>query len=122
MTIGGTRHAIYSPGAKSVRYRETITSGSESVFTPYPLSVLEGIIDGVVFVDRVDSPQCAAVMSSNFVGARLIGDAADETFNAEFVDTMKEHFFAGDLSSRKIHLFWSAASDSRDALIFNIFS
>lgn len=95
-------------------------SGMESVFTPYPLSILEETIDGIVFVDNQDHPQCAAVMSSDLIGGRLIGHAVDKEFIEGFIATMKEHFFSNG-SSSNFSLFWSTASETWDELIFRIF-
>ncbi|MGG1556059.1 GNAT family N-acetyltransferase [Paenibacillus ferrarius] len=97
-----------------------LISGGESVFTPCPLSILEGTIDGIVFVDNQDHPRCAAVMSSDFIGGRLIGHAVDKEFNEGFIDTMKEHFIS-NVSSSNFRLFWSTASETWDELIFRVF-
>lgn len=98
-----------------------LLTGVESVFTPCPLSILEGTIDGIVFVDNQDQPQCAAVMSIDFIGGRLIGDAVDKEFNDGFIATMKEHFLSKNGLYNHFRLFWSTASETWDELIFRIF-
>jgi RimJ/RimL family protein N-acetyltransferase len=98
-----------------------LLSGSDSVFTPCPLSILEGIVDGIVFVDNQDHPHCAAVLSTDFIGGRLIGQALDTEFCNGFVSMMKEHFFSMNETSSDFRLFWSTASETWDDLIFRIF-
>lgn len=107
---------------ESDRYHlvEGLLKGSESVFTPCPLSILEGTIDGIVFVDNQDQPKCAAVLSTDFIGGRLIGDALNGEFNEGFIAMMKEHILSKNGSSN-FRLFWSAASETWDELIFRIF-
>ncbi|MFF2016190.1 GNAT family N-acetyltransferase [Paenibacillus sp. NPDC058177] len=97
-----------------------LLSGEESAFTPFPLSILEETIDGIVYVDNQDHPQCAAVMSSDFIGGRLIGHAVNKAFNEGFISTMKDHFFVNG-SANDFRLFWSTASESWDEIIFRVF-
>lgn len=97
-----------------------LLSGAESAFTPFPLSILEETIDGIVYVDNQDHPQCAAVMSSDFIVGRLIGHAVNKAFNEGFIATMKDHFFVNG-TANDFKLFWSTASESWDEIIFRVF-
>lgn len=96
----------------------TLLTGPESSFSPSPLSILEGTIEGDVFANSADEPTCAAVMSKNLVGGRLVGLADDESFNQGFVSFMK-----GRLSSAGAGypVFWSGVSDTWDEVVFRIF-
>lgn len=98
-----------------------LLTGTESVFAPCPLSILEGTIDGIVLVDNHEQPKCAAVLSTDLIGGRLIGDALDSEFNEGFIAMMKEHFLSKNDLSDNFRLFWSSVSETWDELIFRIF-
>jgi len=92
--------------------------GLESSFSPSSLSILEGTIEGRVFVNHEHNPTCAAVMSTNLVGGRLIGDASDPQFNSSFVSLMHQHWSD---SGEKHPIFWSTVSETWDEVVFRIF-
>lgn len=95
--------------------------GKETAFRPSAFFILEGVVDGVVYVDDRTQPKCAAMMSRDYVGGRLVGDASDAVFNEGFVSTMREHFQAARDNGKDLNLFWSAVSETWEALIFRIF-
>lgn len=92
---------------------------AESAFAPASMSILEGTIDGQVFVNHPTLPTCASVMSKDFVGGRLIGLATDHEFNQGFVSLMTQHISSKDGSDHR--LFWSTVSETWDDVIFRIF-
>ena len=94
-------------------------TGLESSFAPSPLSILEGTIDGKVFVNRAHVPTCAAVMSNNLVGGRLIGRADDLEFNRDFVSLMSQRFSSDQGAEHR--LYWSTVSETWDEVVFRIF-
>lgn len=93
-------------------------TGLESSFSPSPLSILEQTIDGRVFVNREDNPTCAAVMSTNLVGGRLIGHADDPSFNHAFIAYMLQHWSG---KGARHPIFWSTVSETWDEVVFRIF-
>ncbi|WP_067619474.1 GNAT family N-acetyltransferase [Alicyclobacillus acidiphilus] len=100
---------------------KSLLMGEEAVFLPSPLSILEGSIDGVVFVDHADNPSCAAIMSPNLIGGRLVGAATEPAFVNGFVETMRQRFTSEHGTVKAPFVFYSTVSETWDSALFEVF-